>query len=195
MFCFGLGVWIIASSLAYWWERAQGRFKNLFPQPASVFAVTLGHLGLGIVILGMVGTSFWTQTTSALLDKGQETTLHDYRFTFQGIKSLDGPNYNIDRATLHVTRDNQPLATLQPEKRWYPIAGKDTTEVAIHPAGAGDLYIALGTEKPDKPGTWLIKLYYHPLVNLLWSGVVVMVLGGLFALYSHVTNPKAGSKP
>ncbi|HEY1096969.1 MAG TPA: heme lyase CcmF/NrfE family subunit, partial [Alphaproteobacteria bacterium] len=47
MFCFGLGVWIIASSLAYWWERAQGRFKNLFPQPASVFAVTLGHLGLG----------------------------------------------------------------------------------------------------------------------------------------------------
>ena len=46
--------------------------------------------------------------------------------------------------------------------------------------GAGQLYLSLGDTKPD--GSIAIRLYYKPLVMLIWLGAVVMVLGGALSL-------------
>jgi cytochrome c-type biogenesis protein CcmF len=138
----------------------------------------------------MVGSSFWTTTASAWLEEKKQTELGAYHFTFDQITAIKGPNYNSDQATITITKNDQTVATVYPEKRWYPVAEKDTTEVAIRPVGAGDIYIALGTEQPDHPGRWLVRFYHHPLVNLLWLGVICMLSGGAFALVSYAQKIK-----
>jgi cytochrome c-type biogenesis protein CcmF len=56
-----------------------------------------------------------------------------------------------------------------------------TTEAAIHVALAGDLYVVLGDELKDGAG-WVLRLYFNPLVRLIWIGAIVMALGGILSL-------------
>ena len=46
--------------------------------------------------------------------------------------------------------------------------------------GAGQLYLSLGDINAD--GSIAVRLYYKPLVLLIWLGAVVMMLGGALSL-------------
>jgi cytochrome c-type biogenesis protein CcmF len=46
--------------------------------------------------------------------------------------------------------------------------------------GVSQLYLSLGEVRPD--GSVTIRLYYKPLVLLIWLGCVVMAIGGAFSL-------------
>ena len=55
-----------------------------------------------------------------------------------------------------------------------------TTEAALMTRGVGQLYLSLGDANAD--GSIAIRLYYKPLVLLIWLGAVVMMLGGALSL-------------
>jgi cytochrome c-type biogenesis protein CcmF len=46
--------------------------------------------------------------------------------------------------------------------------------------GVSQLYISIGDFNPD--GSLAVRLYYKPLVLLIWLGCVVMFIGGAFSL-------------
>jgi cytochrome c-type biogenesis protein CcmF len=46
--------------------------------------------------------------------------------------------------------------------------------------GFAQLYLSLGDPTPD--GAIAVRLYYKPLVLLIWLGAVVMALGGALSL-------------
>src|SRR5262249_20084698 len=46
--------------------------------------------------------------------------------------------------------------------------------------GVSQLYLSLGDPNPD--GSLAVRLYYKPLVLLIWFGAVVMVIGGALSL-------------
>ena len=46
--------------------------------------------------------------------------------------------------------------------------------------GVSQLYLSLGDLNPD--GSIAVRLYYKPLVMLIWLGAVVMVVGGALSL-------------
>jgi len=84
---------------------------------------------------------------------------------------------------LTARRDNQ-TATLTPMKRFYPAAAMPTTETAIHKTGTGDLYAALGEAREvDGESRWVFRVYFNPLVDLLYLGVVLVGLAGLLGLW------------
>ena len=74
-----------------------------------------------------------------------------------------------------------------------------TNEAALMTRGAGQLYLSLGDTNAD--GSIAIRLYYKPLVLLIWLGAVVMMLGGALSLSDRrlrVGAPKpaeAAAKP
>jgi cytochrome c-type biogenesis protein CcmF len=74
-------------------------------------------------------------------------------------------------------------AELAPTKRYYPAARMPTTETAIHKTGTGDLYVALG-ERRDVNGEtrWVFRVYFNPLIDFVYLGVLLMALGALFSL-------------
>jgi len=46
--------------------------------------------------------------------------------------------------------------------------------------GFSQLYLSLGDQKPDE--SVAVRIYYKPLVLLIWLGAVVMMLGGALSL-------------
>ena len=66
------------------------------------------------------------------------------------------------------------------EARRSPRAQTTTTEAAIATFGFSQLYVSLGDIAAD--GTTTVRIYWKPLVTLIWLGAVVMALGGLLSL-------------
>ena len=46
--------------------------------------------------------------------------------------------------------------------------------------GFSQLYLSLGD--PNADGSLAVRLYYKPLVTLIWLGAVVMVIGGALSI-------------
>ena len=69
-----------------------------------------------------------------------------------------------------------------------------TTEAALMTRGLSQLYLSLGDTNAD--GSIAVRLYYKPLVLLIWLGAVVMVFGGALSLSDRrlrVGAPKPAS--
>ena len=73
------------------------------------------------------------------------------------------------------------MAVLRPEKRVYPVQGMPTTEAAIRSTLAGDLYVVIG-DAEGAAGAYVTRLYFNPLVALMWIGALAMILGGVLSV-------------
>jgi cytochrome c-type biogenesis protein CcmF len=65
-------------------------------------------------------------------------------------------------------------------KRLYVTRGMPTTEAGIMTVGLSQIYASLGEIQPD--GSIGMRLYYKPLVLLIWLGGLVMAAGGAISL-------------
>ena len=62
------------------------------------------------------------------------------------------------------------------------------TEAAIDSNLRRDIYVAIGENL--SADSWVVRIYYKPFMQLLWYGVTLMILGGLFGIFSreHLTS-------
>ncbi len=154
------------------WRRARGL-------PRSAWGMALAHAGLGVALAGMVGSTAWMSERIALMAPGDSQEIAGYTVIFDRVEQVAGPNYAADRGVFTVAAGNARFL-LTPEKRWYPVAQRTTTEAAIRTTWLADLYVVLGDPRDD--GTWTVRLYHHPLVPWIWLGAVLMAAGGLVSL-------------
>ena len=121
--------------------------------------------------------------TTVALAEGGSGTVAGWTLTLDQVRAIEGPNWYADRAQLTATRGSAK-AIMTPMKRYYPAAQMPTTETAIHKTGTGDLYAALGEQRMvDGAPRWVFRVYYNPMIDLLYFGVILMALGGAFSLW------------
>ena len=72
------------------------------------------------------------------------------------------------------------IGVMEPSKRTFPSRNMSTNEAALMARGVGQLYLSLGDTNDD--GSIAVRLYYKPLVLLIWLGAVVMFFGGALSL-------------
>ena len=153
------------------------RFKGL---PRSALGTILAHGGLGIMIAGIIAISLWKVEVIVALKQGESADVGAYTVTFTGETPLSGPNYTGLAGHFRVTRDGADVTTLVSEKRNFKPSGMPTTEVGLHQTLPGDLYVVMGDTTGD--GGRAMRMYFNPLVNLIWLGALVMFLGGFLSL-------------
>jgi cytochrome c-type biogenesis protein CcmF len=119
--------------------------------------------------------------------------LHGYTFRFTGINQIKGPNYTSDRGTIEVTRGDEPVVTLNPEKRLYTVQNMPMTEAAIDAGITRHLYVALGDS--ITPTAWVVRIYHKPFIGWIWSGCLLMAIGGMLAAFDrrYRARARAGS--
>ncbi len=166
-------VGLLRSPLAIVMQRAAGL-------PRSAWGTGLAHLGLGITLLGIVGETQWGAERVVSLMPGSKVQIRNYDVTFDRTFNRTGPNYSELAATFTVRRHGEVVGVLEPSKRNFTSRGTTTTESALMARGVSQLYLSLGESHPD--GSVDIRLYYKPLVLLIWLGCVVMAIGGGFSL-------------
>jgi cytochrome c-type biogenesis protein CcmF len=171
-----LGFWIIASSLVDPIDRLRRRLSL----SASVIGMSVAHIGLGVFVLGITFVQTNSIERDVALKPGQAVQIGDYRFQYEGVRNVSGPNYDAERGTLLVTRHGAPVATMYPEKRHFFVQGATQAKAAIAPALHRDLLATLGDNVGG--GAWSMRLQYRPLVRFIWLGGLIMALGGLIAV-------------
>jgi cytochrome c-type biogenesis protein CcmF len=184
---FGLGIWVVLGSLTELAGRVAfpsgplsaslARARGL---PRSAWAMTVAHIGMGVLILGVTGVATGQFERILLMRPGDRTDLAGYSVTFEGVADAQGPNYTAQRATFDVRRGSRHVVTLHSEKRAFPVEGSSTTEAGIDSGLLRDIYVVLGEARPD--GAWTVRMYHNPLAVWIWGGAVMMGLGGLISL-------------
>jgi len=182
-----LGTWVIAGPLCEWGTRVKlfaadrGEIlRRAFSLPRSAYGGMLAHAGLGLTVIGIVATSAWRDEQVVILRQGERAAIAGYELNFRGVAPQQGPNYQELVGLLAVTRNGRPVTELTPSKRTFETPRQTTTEAGIHVGWRGDLYVVLGDEQ--LAGGWVVRLYFNPLVRLIWLGAIVMALGGLLSL-------------
>ena len=140
----------------------------------------LTHLGLVLLFAGFTGKAF-TQETEVVLDQGASRQVGEYQMTFASLAFAENPNYSTTAAALALHRGDQFLGTLLPERRYYPAFDQGTTEVSIYSTWREDFYVILVGSAEDRSAKF--QVYINPLINFVWLGAVVLVLGALWAMW------------
>ncbi len=180
-----IGVWLIAGGGVYLWTRMQrgegGALRKLALLPLAVWSMSLAHVGAGVLTLGAIAETAFRVERGVALEPGESVDFVGRRLTLLGVGQIEGVNYSATRATFRVEHAGKVQA-VSAERRFYPTSPAPTTEVGILSGLDGDLYIALGEAVLGGEGAWAVRLYHHPLVQLIFAGALMMGCGGLLSL-------------
>lgn len=177
-----LALWILFSILIGFAERlkpAQGTFmQKLASLPRGYWGMQIAHTGLAVAVIGATVVSNFESERDVRMNVGDHVELAGYRFTFQGVKEVPGPNYMAGRGTIEVEKSGSKFI-LHPEKRIYNASGMPMTEAGIDYGIFRDVYVSLGEQLEN--GAWTVKVYHKPFVDWLWGGAFLLALGGALA--------------
>ena len=148
--------------------------------PRSTWGTAIAHFGIAVSMLGIICAATWGTERIVSLKPMQSVSLSGYEFSFDGLVQRQGPNYNALVAKFTVHSGGVPIGTMEPSKRSFSARGMTTNEAALMSRALGQLYVSLGDTNND--GSIAVRLYYKPMVLLIWFGAVVMMLGGALSL-------------
>ena len=178
-----LATWIVLTTLQGIRMRLANKgysLQSFISVPRGFYGMSIAHIGVAVFIVGITLTSIYSEEKDVRMIPGEQFVLGGYSFEFKGAISTPGPNYNAQKGFLTVSKDNQIVATMYPEKRVYRVQKSPMTEAAIDAGITRDLFIALG-EPRGADGAWSLRLYVKPFIRWIWLGTIIMALGGLLA--------------
>ncbi|MGB8529963.1 MAG: heme lyase CcmF/NrfE family subunit [Pseudolabrys sp.] len=198
----GLALFVMLGALTDLVERT-GLFRLPFATvcqratglPRSTWGTAIAHSGVAMSMLGIISAGTWGTERIIAVKPTQTVSLSGYEFFFDELVQRPGPNYNALVARFTVRSAGLPVGIMEPSKRSFSARGMTTNEAALMSRGLGQLYLSLGDSNND--GSIAVRIYYKPMVLLIWLGAVVMMLGGALSLSDRrlrVGAPKPAAK-
>lgn len=158
-------------------------FMTLISKPRRRYGSYLVHFGIILITVGVTGSMAYKSEQLIALNPGESTTIAGYDLHYQdyALETLNPqPETYQSRVrfstTLDVYAGDSKVATLVPEKNYhYMLESPWVTEVAIRSNLKEDLYVILASL--DEDGLAAFQIVINPLVNWIWIGSGVMLMG------------------
>lgn len=152
------------------------------------------HLGITVIGIGVIGSTLFQVETQQTLRVGDALQIGSYTLRFDSLDlgqvAEDGRVMDIANAT--VLRDGQPVARIRPRHDLFPAAeGQQPMSMIIagaHSTLENDFYVLLAGWSEDGQ-TATFRVYINPLINLVWWGGLILILGTFIAVYPTETLP------
>jgi cytochrome c-type biogenesis protein CcmF len=134
------------------------------------------HLGIVLMFIGFTGEAFKTEQQFALA-QGQTATLRHFSVRNDGVRVTDDGQKQMVTGQVAVFEDGKSIGTLSPA-RWFYRKHEEqpTTEVAIRRGITEDLYLVMPAYEL-KDQSISVQVVINPLVNWIWMGFTILVLG------------------
>lgn len=187
-------LWLMFGSVYYIIKR----LGQSAPLGRWEYGMACAHFGVGVFVVGVALVGAQELQRDMRMGAGDELELAGYRVEFDGTRTVQGPNYISQQGVFRISKNDEQIAVLEPEKRRYHATGSIMTEAAIDRGFTRDLYIALGEplapegateEIPNSPaggpsqvsGDWSVRVYVKPFVRWIWSGALFILFGAILA--------------
>ena len=202
--CFGLCAFVTWTILQEFWRGARVRqgatgtdvltaLIGLVARSRRRYGGYIVHVGIVLVFLGFAGGGY-ERNEEGLLKPGQQISVGPYVVHYQALVVTNDAQKQMVTAHVDVMKNGKPLGSMYPA-RWFFNNRQDepTTEVALRRGIADDLYIVLAGFTADTQEAKL-QVKVNPLVNWIWMGVGIMLIGTVIALLPERAFAFATSK-
>ena len=151
------------------------------------------HLGITVIGLGVIGSTLFQAETQQTLRPGEALQFQDYSMTFQGIDAgqIADDGRFMDIANITLVRNGAQVATLRPRHDIYPSTEGQQGMTMIIPGSystlENDFYVLFVAGQADGSATF--KVYINPLINLIWWGGLILIVGTLISAWPAESAP------
>jgi cytochrome c-type biogenesis protein CcmF len=143
------------------------------------------HLGVTVIGIGVIGSTLFQTETQRTLSVGESVEIGGYEMVYD---RFDGGQISqdervMDIANVSIWRNGQELATLRPRRDFFPgTEGLNTMTIAgAHSTIENDFYVLLVDWEELNENRATFKIYINPLINLVWWGGLILILGTIIA--------------
>ena len=193
---FFLVAFIIFVTLQEFWRGARARQKTQDENFFSALSRLMGrnrrryggyiiHISIALMAIGILGIDLFQSATQGALAQGGQLDIAQYTVKYRELASWDdkGKGVNYTRAVVDVFRNGIYLGQLNPRIDYYAESQQNMTIPANRSTLRDDLYVILVDWETVSSGSATFKIYVNPLVNWLWIGSILFVLGIIFAAW------------
>ena len=160
------------ASLSTMWARATGL-------PRSAWGTAIAHAGVGVTLLGLAATGWGIERIQAVRP-GDTIELGPWQVVVTSLEPREGSNFKALIAHTQIRSGGNVVAEIEPARRLFSTRQMTTSEAGIATLSFGQVYLTISEQNAD--GSLDIRLYWKPLVSLIWLGALVMGFGGLMSL-------------
>ncbi len=193
------GIWLsvfvgLVTLYEFWrgmWARHRSKgesllvaFSRLISRSRGRYGGYIIHLGIVLMAIGIIGIEFFQTETQGTLQLGESIDLGRYSVTYDSLAEFDTrDNRNVARAEISVYKDGIFIDTLNPRRDFFYESRQPMTIPGVRSTLEDDFYVLLVDWQPISNQAATFKLYHNPLVNWVWLGGIVFILGTLIAAW------------
>ena len=142
------------------------------------------HLGIVFMAVGIIGVEMFQTETQGTLALEERMSLEDYSLVYKDLTEYpENDGRFVTKATLDVYKNNKLIDELEPRRDYYNINQQRMTIPDVYSTLEGDLYVLLIDWKPVEQQQATFKVYLNPLINWIWIGGFLFILGTLVATW------------
>jgi cytochrome c-type biogenesis protein CcmF len=207
----GIGNWYAAVAiicglplfaiLLEWYRGTRSRHRTRSESYARAFLALLGrnraryggflaHIGIILIALGIIVSSFYSIERTATLNIGESVNIGGYKLTYHELV-LKQDNVKVSAvASILVERSGRLVGVMQPSYDYWFRHDDHFAEVAVRTTPAEDLFVSLvwtGFDPGDKSATF--RVLVNPLIVWIWTGGGFFLLGGMLAISTGEKQP------
>jgi cytochrome c-type biogenesis protein CcmF len=147
-----------------------------------------------LLALGIIGSSAYkTEEPQVLLAVGESIELKGYTVTFNGMTPDSTETMMIIIADISLSKDGRDIAELHPQQVYKTSEGGWFPKVAIRYNLVEDVYVSLDDWTDD--GSAYISVTISPLIDWIWVGGVLLLIGGLVSFSARARKPTEEEDP
>jgi len=156
-------------------------FIGLITRARRRYGGYIVHLGMVLMFFGWAGNAYDIERKISI-SPGEKVSLGPYEIRHDGTVASEDWQKDMLSVKFTVLQRGEVVDELTPAKWWYyQSPDMPTTEVARHMTIGGDAYISI--DDVDMTTGWTrANLYYNPLVNWVWLGFGIMIMGGIICI-------------
>jgi len=192
---FWLSAFVVSVTLYEFWRGAMARRRRsgeslpvalwrLLGRNRRRYGGYIIHLGVVLMAIGIIGIEIFQTETQGTIARGEQISLGGYTVSFDSLSVFDTPDgRNVARAVMSVERNGRKVGELYPRRDYYYESQQPMTIPGVRSTWEDDFYILLVDWQPISSAGATFKIYHNPLVNWLWLGGFVFILGTLVAAW------------
>ncbi len=192
---FWLTAFVVSVTLYEFWRGAVARHRKsgeslplalwqLIGRNRRRYGGYVIHLGVVLMAIGIIGIEIFQTETQGTIAQGERITLGEYAISYDELATFDtADGRNVARAVVSVYRDGEYVGELHPRRDYYYEAQQQMTIPGVRSTWENDFYVLLVDWQPVSTIGATFKIYNNPLVNWLWLGGFVFILGTMIAAW------------
>jgi cytochrome c-type biogenesis protein CcmF len=203
-----VGFFIVALTILLTvYEYGRGIFARMRSQSENFFAALwnltgrnrrryggyIVHLSMTLMAIGILGIELFQVETQGTIAVGDTLQLSGYTIKFKEVASWDnqGLGVNYTRAVVEVYDQNgNLLGNLHPRKDFYFDSQQPMTIPGQLASLKDEVYVLLIDWEPISQAGTTFKIFVNPLVNWLWLGSLLFLVGIVVAAWPQ-KDPEA----